>query len=223
MGLLLALARHTPAQITEMLSAQWSPRIGIELKAKRLAVIGCGGIGRRVGRIAARGFEMEVVGFKRSVAESQRLQDEFGFQRIVTDFAEAVRGALFVSLHLPAAPETFHFLHRPRLETLSEGAFLINTARGSLVDESALYDLLATGRMGGAALDVFEREPYEPQVPGKDLRQLPNVMMTPHLGSSTREACDRMATSALRNIHLAATGEYAQMNILNPGLLARNG
>jgi phosphoglycerate dehydrogenase-like enzyme len=222
MGLLLALARHTPTQIKEILAGQWSPRIGFELKGKRLAVIGCGGIGRRVGRVAARGFGMEVIGFKRSVAESQRLQEEFGFHRIMADFAEAVKGAEFVSLHLPGAPETRHFLNRSRLESLSPDCFLINTARGSLVDEIALYDVLATRRLRGAALDVFEREPYEPQVTGKDLSQLPNVIMTPHIGSSTREACDRIARSALRNIRLAVTGEYAEMNILNRDVLARN-
>jgi phosphoglycerate dehydrogenase-like enzyme len=164
---------------------------------------------------------MEVVGFKKSAAESRLLQDEFGFQAVVTDFAEAVRGAPFVSLHLPAAPETHHFLNGSRLELLSRGCFLINTARGSLVDESALFDRLTAGRLGGAALDVFEREPYEPQVPGKDLRRLPNVIMTPHIGSSTREACDRIARSALRNIELAANGGYAEMNILNPDVLVR--
>jgi D-3-phosphoglycerate dehydrogenase len=220
-GLLLALSRRTAAQSIEMLAGEWSPGMGIELKAKRLAVIGCGGIGRRVGRIAAHGFGMEVVGFKRSVAESQVLRNEFGFQDIVTDFGEAVGRALFVSLHLPGAPETRHFLNRSRLELIPAGSFLINTARGSLVDESALYDVLATGRLEGAALDVFEREPYEPQVPGRDLRHLSNVIMTPHIGGSTREACDRMATSALRNIQLAVKGEYSEMNILNRDVLVR--
>jgi len=220
-SLLVALTRHTPAQTNEMLAGKWSPRMGIELHGKRLAILGCGGIGRRVGRIAARGFGMEVVGFKRSVAESQMLRHEFGFQEIVTDFAEAVKGALFVSLHLPAARETRHLLNRSSLECLSAGCFLINTARGSLVDESALYDGLAAGGIGGAALDVFEREPYGPQAPGKDLRQLPNVIMTPHIGSSTREACDRIAACALRNIHLAVTGRCAEMNLLNREVLAR--
>ncbi len=219
MGLLLALARQTPAQVNEVRAGEWSPRVGIELKGKRLAVVGCGGIGRRVGKIAARGFGMEVVGFKRSVSESQLLQNEFGFLEIVTDFAEAVRGSSFVTLHLPGARETNHFLNRSRLEFVPGGCFLINTARGSLVDETALYDALVTGRLAGAALDVFEREPYAPQVQGKDLSQLPNVIMTPHIGSSTREACDRMARRALRNIQLAATSQYAEMDLLNRDVL----
>ncbi len=206
-----------------MRAGEWSPRIGTELKGKRLAVIGCGGIGRRVGRIAARGFGMEVVGFKKSVSESQQLQAEFGFQRIVTDFAEAVRAAWFVTLHLPGSPETHHFLNRSRLELLPEGCFLINTARGTVVDEAALYDALVGGTLAGAALDVLEREPYEPQAPGKDLRRLLNVIMTPHVGSSTREACERIARRALRNIRLAATGQYAEMDLVNREVLMRIG
>ncbi len=220
-GLLLALARKIPTQANEVRAGEWSPRMGIELRAKRLAVIGCGGIGRRVARIAGHGFGMEVFGFKRSLSESQRLQDEFGFARIVTDFAEAVRGAAFLSLHLPGGPETHHFLNCSRFELLPAGCSLINTARGSLVDEATLYDVLVRGTIAGAALDVFETEPYEPQVPGRDLSQLPNVIMTPHIGSSTQEACDRMARRALRNIQLAATGEYAEMDLLNREVLTR--
>ncbi len=221
MGLILALVRQTPAQVNEVRAGEWSPRMGIELKGKRLAVIGCGGIGRWLGKIAARGFGMEVVGFKRSFSESQLLRDEFGFQGIVTDFGAAVRGARFVSLHLPGLPETHGFLNLSRLELLPAGCFLINTARGSLIDETALYDGLAAGTLAGAALDVFEQEPYEPQVPGQDLRQHANVIMTPHVGSSTREACDRIAKRALRNVQLAATGHYAEMDLLNRDVLAR--
>ena len=221
LGLVLALARHTPFQAARLIAGEWSSRLGVELRSKRLAVIGCGGIGRRVARIAARGFGMEVVGLRKTQSHSQELREQFGFDRIVTDFGEAVEGADFVSLHLPGGPETHHYLNRPRLEKLSVGCRLINTARGAVVDEVALFDALASARIAGAALDVFEMEPYQPQAPGKDLRQLPNVVMTPHTGSSTREACDRMAKRALRNIQLAAAGNYAEMDLLNPAVLAR--
>jgi lactate dehydrogenase-like 2-hydroxyacid dehydrogenase len=220
-GLVLALARHTPFQAARLIAGEWSPRLGVELTGKRLAVIGCGGIGRRVARIAARGFGMKVVGLRKSQSQTRELQEQFGFDRIVTDFGEAVKGADFVSLHLPGVPETHHYLNRSRIEKLSVGCSLINTARGALVDEVALFDALANGRIAGAALDVFEKEPYQPQAPDKDLRQLPNVVMTPHTGSSTREASDRMAKRALRNIQLAAAGRYAEMDLLNPAVLAR--
>jgi len=89
------------------------------------------------------------------------------------------------------------------------------------VDEAALYDALASGQLAGAALDVFEREPYEPVAPDKDLRTLPNVILTPHIGSSTREACERMARRALHNIRLAEAGRFAEMDLLNRDVLAR--
>ena len=164
---------------------------------------------------------MNVVGLRKSERQSDDLVAQFGFERIVTDFAEAVAEADFVSLHLPANTETYHYLNQTRIEKLPDGCFLINTARGALVDESALFDALVQGRIAGAALDVFEKEPYQPQAPDKDLRRLPSVVMTPHTGSSTREACDRMAAHALRNIQLAVAGKYEEMNLLNPGALTR--
>jgi len=85
------------------------------------------------------------------------------------------------------------------------------------VDEAALFDALAAGRLAGAALDVYEREPYAPVAPGKDFRTLDNVIMTPHISSSTREACDRMASRAPANIQLAEAGKYHQMDLLKPG------
>jgi lactate dehydrogenase-like 2-hydroxyacid dehydrogenase len=193
----------------------------MELTGKTLAVIGCGRIGRRVAQIAARGLGMKVVGLKRSQSQTRELQEQFGFDRIVTDFAEAAKGADVVSLHLPGGSETHYYLDRARMEKLSAGCFLINTARGAILDEVALFDAMADGRIAGAGLDVFEREPYQPQAPDKDLRQLPNLVMTPHTGSSTRDACDRMAQRALRNIWLAATGRYAEMDLLNPAVLER--
>jgi phosphoglycerate dehydrogenase-like enzyme len=132
------------------------------------------------------------------------------------DFAIAARDADFISLHLPANDETRHFLNREALAVLSPSAWVINTSRGSIVDESALYDALASGRVAGAALDVFEREPYEPVDPARDLRTLPNVILTPHIGSNTVQANARMASRALRNIGLAFVGDYSAMDLLNP-------
>ena len=88
---------------------------------------------------------------------------------------------------------------------------LINTARGAVLDEAALYDALAAGRLAGAALDVFEREPYAPAHPDKDLRQLENVVLTPHIGSNTREANRRMAESALENVRGFFAGKLDQL------------
>ncbi|MGH9372799.1 MAG: NAD(P)-dependent oxidoreductase, partial [Vicinamibacterales bacterium] len=141
------------------------------------------------------------------------------FDLISDDFAAIVRDADFVSLHIPGSPENARFISRERLDLLPARAWLINTARGAVVDEVALYDALVEGRLGGAALDVFDREPYEPSDPAHDLRELPQVILLPHVGSNTVEANRRMAERALRNIRLAEAGDLANMDLLNRELL----
>jgi len=198
MLLVLAAARHLPAVTAPLTRGQWQPRIGSEVRGRSLAVIGRGRIGTAVMQMARDGFGMNVVCAGRG-----------------DDFAIAARDADFVSLHLPANADTRHFLNRETLKLLSPNAWVINTARGSLIDESALYDALVESRIAGAALDVFEREPYQPVEPARDLRTLPNVILTPHIGSNTAEANTRMAARALRNIRLALAGDYAEMDLLN--------
>jgi phosphoglycerate dehydrogenase-like enzyme len=221
LNLILAAARSTVQVAADLRAGRWSPRVGCELRGKTLAVIGCGAIGRRVAGMASRGFGMNVMGCEIAQVNVSELQRDFGFAVVVRDFETAVREADFVSLHIPSVPETRHFLNAARLACLPDRAWVINTARGALVDEAALYDALASGQLAGAALDVFEREPYEPVAPDKDLRTLPNVILTPHIGSSTREACERMARRALHNIRLAEAGRFAEMDLLNRDVLAR--
>lgn len=220
-NLVLAGARQLPAQACAVRAGKWSPQIGTELQGKRLGIIGCGEIGRRVARIAAFGFGMEVVGFRRSQTNEPSPLREFGFQQVVGSFEEAVRLADFVSLHLPSLPETRHFLGRDRLKMLPGQSWVINTGRGALIDEEALFDALANHQLAGAALDVFEREPYVPVSPEKDLRSLPHVVMTPHISSSTREANRRMALQCLANIKSAEARRYGEMNLLNPEVLQK--
>ena len=218
-NLLLAAARHTTTLPAEMKAGKWSPQLGCELKGKTLAIIGCGAIGQRVARIAAHGLGMRVVGCETRDVDAGQMQREFGFASVTKSFEQAVAEVDFVSLHIPSLPETCHFLDRKRLVLLPARCWLVNTARGALVDEIALFDALAGGTIAGAALDVYEREPYEPAMTEKDLRKLNNVIMTPHVGSSTREACERMARRALQNIRLAEAGRYEEMDLLNPDVL----
>src|SRR5262249_20220325 len=146
---------------------------------------------------AARGYGMRVVGCTRpGVPAPATLED---FAAVTDDFAAAVRAADFVSLHMSATAENRRWIDRDRLAALAAHAWLINTARGSLVDEAALFAALAEGRLAGAALDVFEREPYVPFEGDGDLRSLPNVILTPHVGSNTAAANRRMAERALQN------------------------
>ncbi|MFO7536002.1 MAG: NAD(P)-dependent oxidoreductase [Kiritimatiellia bacterium] len=214
-ALMLAAARQVAATGAACARGDWTPGIGFELRGKTLALIGCGGIGCRVARLASRGFGMRVVGCRANPEKGSELCSEFGFERISGEWTEAVGEADFVSLHIPATPATRHYVNVGRLGQIPARAWLINTARGAVVDENALFDALASGRLAGAALDVFEREPYAPADPARDLRTLPSVLMTPHVGSSTREACRRVAECCLRNISLAATGRNAHLDLLN--------
>src|SRR5262249_31058527 len=131
------------------------------------------------------------------------------------EYPNAVRDADFVTLHIPATPANKHFINRDRLAILRQQAWLINTSRGAVLDEAALYDVLANRRIAGAALDVFEREPYAPVDPTRDLRTLPNVILTPHIGSNTSAAGIRIAERTLHNVRLAQSGNFEGMDLLN--------
>lgn len=205
-ALLLAVAKRLPAFAEEARQSIWRPALTAEVTGKTLAVIGCGSIGCRVARIAHLGFGMRVVGCDVRDLDARALHDRFGIVKLSRCFGETVDGAQYVSLHIPATAENTHFLSRERLGLLAPGATLINTARGTIVDEGALFEALSSGALGAAALDVFEEEPYTPPDETRDLRCLPNVLMTPHMASGTSDACERMAQLALRNVELVLSG-----------------
>jgi phosphoglycerate dehydrogenase-like enzyme len=217
--LIAAAARHLPAMTAEVHRGVWAPRQGAELEGQTLTIVGCGRIGRATARIAARGFSMRVIGVRRAGSPPPEAEASADFDMITDDVGAALAAADYVSLHIAATPENLRFVNRDRLAMMKKEAWLINTARGAVVDEAALFDALAEGRLGGAALDVFEREPYEPGEPGRDLRSLPNVIMMPHVGSHTGAANRRMAERALQNIVLAEARDYGAMDLLNPEVL----
>jgi len=160
---------------------------------------------------------MTVIGCEIRDVDWETKKRTYGFHGLVKDFGEAVQDADVVSLHLPSTAATQRFINRQRLQQMASKAWLINVARGALVDEAALFDALTEGAISGAALDVFEIEPYAPGDPAKDLRTLPNVIMTPHVASNTVEANQRMARRALGNIVLAQQNAFDQMDLLNKG------
>jgi len=220
MLLVSAAARALLSTSTSMAQRAWNPVMGVELQGKTLAIVGCGGIGRSVARIASLGYGMQVVGCSRpDVPPPAELEH---FRVVMNDFALAVRDADFVSLHMSATRDNVHFINRDRLAHLGERTWLINTARGTMVEESALFAELVGHRLAGAALDVFAREPYAPAEGSGDLRSLTNVILTPHVGSNTVEANRRMAERALQNIVLAEARAFARMDLLNPEVLKRD-
>jgi phosphoglycerate dehydrogenase-like enzyme len=217
MLLIAAASRRLTSALDAMAGDAWDVPAGRDLYGKKLAVIGCGGIGRAVARIAARGYGMSVAGCTRPDAPAPKAIEHF--EHVTNDFTAAVHGADFVSLHMPARPDTIAFINRDRLALLSDRAWLINTARGAVVDEPALFEALAAGRIAGAALDVFAREPYVAAQGSGDLRSLPNVILTPHVGSNTVESNRDTAVRALRNIQLAHDGQFARMDLINRDVL----
>ncbi|MEI7808622.1 MAG: NAD(P)-dependent oxidoreductase [Verrucomicrobiota bacterium] len=190
-------------------AGKFAGEVGMELRGKTLGILGFGAIGRSVASIAHFGFGMKVIACNRGSSAPPHKNDDV--ERFTSDPEELFRASDIVSVHLPANASTQRFVNTTRLTWLKPGAMLINTARGAVLDEAALYDALAAGRLAGAALDVFEREPYAPAHPDKDLRQLENVVLTPHIGSNTREANRRMAESALENVRSFFAGKLDQL------------
>lgn len=190
-GLLLMVARRLAEGDRHVRAGAWTSFDpgrwdGITLVGKTLGLVGYGQIGRAVA-VRARAFGMTVVHHRRSGAD----RAEAGWLPL----ADLLAGADAVSLHVPATPETFHLIDAAALRRMKPGALLINTARGSVVDEWALVGALRTGRLGGAGLDVAEHEPaLHP-----DLLRLENVVVTPHLGGGTVESRRAARAHAIAN------------------------
>ncbi len=220
-----ALARHLPSADGTLRAGAFGGATGMELGGKLLGIVGCGGIGRRVAAIAHFGLGMRVLATGRRSVE--RLEADLGLPRseilarwgledYTNDAELAFREADVVSIHLPAISETRNYVNAERLEQMRPAALLVNTARGSIVEEGALFDTLAAGRIAGAALDVYQHEPYVPADPAKDLRRLGNVVITPHISSNTREANQRMALASLGNVIHFLAGRYDAMSLVTP-------
>jgi len=181
-GLMLSLARNIPLADVGIKNGEWLKKElkGIELKGKYLGIVGLGKIGRRVGRIA-RGFGMNIIGYD-IVPIDQQFAREVGL--VKTDLNTLLSSADFVTLHVPLTDDTRFLINEQRLNLMKNTAYIINSSRGSVIDEKALYSALNGGKIAGAALDVFEVEPTN----NNDLVQLPNVVCTPHIGAQTAEA-----------------------------------
>ena len=198
-GLLVALARNIPQAHAALKQGRWERKTygGVELADKTLGVLGFGRIGQQVARRAS-GLGMRVVAYDPFVAP-ERFR-ELGVDRLEKpDDVYAV--ADFLTLHLPLTPETTHSLDASAFAKMRDGVHLVNAARGELVDEDALLDALRTGRVGGAALDVFSAEPYS-----GPLLELDNVVVTPHLAASTEEAQDRAGLIIAEQVVAALEG-----------------
>jgi glyoxylate reductase len=173
--------------------------LGTGLAGRRLGVIGLGAIGVALAR-RAKAFGMEIAYSKRSAVAAE-VAGELGATRL--PLAELLATSDVVSVNCPYSPETHHLIDAAALASMKPTAYLINTARGPIVDEAALVEALRAGRIAGAGLDVFEHEPQ--LAPG--LRELDNAVLIPHLGSATVETRSAMATLAARNVAAVLNGD----------------
>jgi D-3-phosphoglycerate dehydrogenase len=182
LGLMLSLARQTARGDREIRKGNWLKKElkGTELRGKYLGIIGLGNIGKRLGRLA-HALNMNIIGYD-VVPIDEEFAKEVGLMK--ADLNTLLQSSDYISIHVPLLDSTYHLLDAQKMSTMKNTAKIINTSRGGVVDEVALYDAIKNGTLGGAALDVFEEEPAT----GNKLAELDNVILTPHIGAQTKEA-----------------------------------
>jgi D-3-phosphoglycerate dehydrogenase len=213
--MMLTLAKRAVEMHSIVKDGKWSHRLGMlpyDLFGKTVLIVGFGRIGTRTAKRCL-AMEMNVLVYDpyKSAADIKATDCE-----PVSDLDAALPRADFVSIHCPKTPETVGMFNAARLKRMRPTAYLINTARGGIVDEGALYAALVSGSLGGAGLDVFEQEPPPS---GHSLFELPNVIMAPHVAGVTREAVDRMSEQTARNILSALDGAPIRQNVINQDVL----
>jgi D-3-phosphoglycerate dehydrogenase len=199
-GHLLSLARHIPAASSALKNGEWkrSKYTGTELFEKKLGIIGLGRIGALI-TARAQGFDMEVLAYDPYITSARAAQ--LGVRLVSLD--ELLEQSDFITIHMPKTPETLGMIGTDAFDKMKDTAYIINVARGGLVDEQALYTALTEGKIAGAGIDVFVKEP------STDLPffALDNVVVTPHLGASTDEAQEKAGVSVAKSVRLALAGE----------------
>ena len=215
-AMLMGLARRVAEADVYVRAGQWrtwSPTLllGADVHGATLGLVGLGKIGAAVAR-RARGFGMRVLYINRH--PRPELEAELGLRRV--DKATLLAESDFLSLHVPLTPETRHWVGRAELAAMKPGAMLINTARGPVVDQAALAEALAQGKLGGAALDVTDPEPLPMDSP---LLKLPNVLLAPHIASASHATRGLMASMAVDNL-LAALEGRRPPHCVNPELFS---
>ena len=213
--MMLTLAKRAVELHTLVKDGAWATRLGklpYDLFGKTVLIVGFGRIGSRTAKRCL-AMEMNVLVYDpyKPAAEIKTA----GYEA-VADLDAALPRADFVSVHCPKTPETVGLFNAARLKLMKPSAYLINTARGGIVEEAALYDALTSGKLAGAGLDVFEQEP--PPV-GHSLFELPNVIIAPHVAGVTHEAVERMSEQTARNILSVLDGEPIRQNVINQDAL----
>jgi len=188
MGLILSLARNIPLADRTMKEDEWIKKklMGWQLRGKTLGTVGLGNVGLKVAKLA-RAFGMKILITKRTPPAPALLKELDGK---IIPLDDMLRRSDIVTIHVPLTPKTHSMIGEEQFELMKEGAYLINTSRGAIVNEKALLEALKSGKLAGAALDVYEEEPPR----NLALIKMPNVVCTPHIGAQTREAQKAAAT-----------------------------
>ncbi len=206
LGLIFALARSIPQANASTKAGKWQKNelVGVELNGKVLGIIGVGNIGSHVAR-AASGLGMHVFGYDPMLPDE--LISQHGAKPV--PLAELYHSADFISLHTPLVESTQGLINRQALDEIKPGSYIVNTARGGLIDETALLEALESGKLSGAAIDVYSDEP-----PGKSaLIAHPHTITTPHIAAQTHEAQERTAVAIAQEVLAALRGAQLRWRV----------
>ncbi|MEX0805969.1 MAG: D-2-hydroxyacid dehydrogenase family protein [Candidatus Binatia bacterium] len=208
-GLMIAVMRRIPQSDQAMRRGEWPLVLGYVLKGKTLGILGLGKIGTEVAAIA-RAFGMNVIAWGPTLTAERASQSQATYMAL----AEVLKNADVISVHLKLSDQSKNLLNEERLRLMKKSAYLVNTARGAIVDEQALVKILQEEAIGGAALDVFVEEPLPASHP---LLKLPNVVLAPHLGWPTDSGFEGFAENAVNNILDYMDGKLTR--VVNPEAL----
>lgn len=211
MAMIMSLARNIPQAYLSIKEKRWerSAYVGVELKDKTLGIVGLGRIGAEVAR-RAKGQRMDVIAYDPFFSEEKA--EAMGIEYGTLD--EVLEKGDFITVHTPLLKDTYHIINEEAFEKMKDGVRIINCARGGIIDEDALYDALVSGKVAGAALDVFEEEPALDH----KVLDLPNVIATPHLGASTIEAQESVAIDVSHDVVRILSGGLARNPVNIPSV-----
>lgn len=211
MAMIMALSRNIPQAYSALKNKTWkrSKYVGVEIKNKTLGIIGLGRIGSEVA-FRAKGQRMNVIAYDPFLTEEKA--EKMGIE--FATFPDVLQTADYITVHTPLLKETRHLIDEKAFAMMKNGVYIVNCARGGIIDEEALYDALSAGKVAGAAIDVMEDEPFY----NHKLLDLPHVIATPHLGASTVEAQENVAIDVAQDVLRYLTGDFVKNPVNLPSV-----
>ncbi len=205
-GLILGITRNIPCLDNSLRRGNWDRFLGKDIAGKKVGLLGFGAIAQLLAR-KLQGFDVNLYAYDKY----PNLQKAEELKVAMTGMEEILRSCDIVSMHLPSSGDTYRIMGKAQFDMMKDGAYFINTARGALVDEKALYDALKAGKLTGAATDVYEEEPAKPENP---LFELDNILCTPHTAAETYETYTTVSLATARAILDVSNGKIPE-NLLN--------